>query len=121
MLDKETHANFMQKMDDLEAASVLTEGQAGEKDLKYCGQCGIPRTIHEHPTSKFDHNWIPAKAEATHPQDEREAFEEWALTKNRFGGLSLKRNEDGDYFYFEVQDCWESWQARAALASRISK
>jgi|SRR6185369_1866975 len=61
---------------------------------------------------------------ATHPQDEREAFEEWAIQGLFAGHVShkhvfLARNPHGRYVYDSAQQAWQGWQARAALASRI--
>lgn len=44
---------------------------------------------------------------------ERAAFEKWADLSSRQG----MRHKDGTYMYARIQDKWEGWQARAALAA----
>lgn len=64
--------------------------------------------------------WKIHEARAAQPQDERAAFEVWAVSEE--GGWmpgALNRQQYGDdYTDDDVQAEWRSWQARAALAKK---
>lgn len=76
---------------------------------------------HMHMVKVTGHFWLSSqsKGAAQAPTDEREAFEQWAAQKG-WGQEDIRNRSviPGRYSSMAIQHAWESWSARAVLASR---
>ncbi len=55
------------------------------------------------------------------PDDNRAAFEAWAMQSGWFIGYELDTDDSGEYEYCSVQKCWLAWQAAIEHAKKTDR
>jgi hypothetical protein len=101
----------------IDTSTQRVEKEAGNKDVPTPPECKT-----EAEKTAFAFGWFkalesvreqPAPAQPLTDEQERQAFEAYAL-HTPLGSYSTDRRGDGEYWSSHTQLMWETWQARAA-------
>lgn len=101
--------------------------EAQEPVMVYRGRCTIDCGEHGHHDMEML-RMIPSGSKlytapqpAPAPLSERDAFERDWEKRHAPVPINIRTHDDGRYGDSSIQDAWESWQARAALAAQWGK